>query len=73
MQAFGPNVVTGHGPCKERVLLEAQKIISEKERCGDHLGLSGCSNTKPSFEPAAQKQHRAKCISQTHVRASQAG
>lgn len=21
MQAFGPNVVTGHGPCKERVLL----------------------------------------------------
>lgn len=29
MQAFGPNVVTGHGPCRERVLLEAQKIISE--------------------------------------------
>lgn len=25
MQAFGPNVVTGHGPCKERVLLKKRE------------------------------------------------
>lgn len=25
-QAFGPKVVTGHGPCRERVLLQGEGI-----------------------------------------------
>lgn len=27
-QAFGPNVVTGHGPCRERVLLWEKGSVS---------------------------------------------
>lgn len=35
-QAFGPNVVTGHGPCRERVLLwgESTQQVSQQAARG---------------------------------------